>query len=75
MQIAVQNDEGKAVGVETDSQCLVEIRNAVIERRDKCLGPDKFDAGLSVGLSHVIAMLAEALEGCDQDRLTSTLYY
>jgi len=73
MLIAVQNDAEIAVAVPISKECLTCVREALIKERDRNLGPEIFNPGISVGLSHVIAMIANSLEECDQQKLMATL--
>jgi hypothetical protein len=53
-----------------DEYCIedaISIRKELIKERDKCLGPDKFDATLSVLLSHTIALLAQIIANPEKE--------
>jgi hypothetical protein len=45
-------------GMTYGGQEAAELRRKLIEKRNECLGPDKFDADMAVILSHTIGLLA-----------------
>lgn len=63
---------GMAVGVEIDDSVLTLIRDRLIELRLECMKKRDFEA--AVRLSHVAAMIEEAVNGgCDQSELERVL--
>lgn len=65
-------DAEDTIQVETTRQCLEMLRDGAITQRNKALGSE-FNPEVAVGLTHIAALIRNALDEMDQQKLNATL--